>query len=72
VNIKKIRERLGMSQEKFAEALSQVLFKDLPGSVGDVKYLSRQKVNDWERGRHEPDELMLLAIKALQAKRREQ
>lgn len=67
-DIKALRERLGMTQDEFAEALASIRLKDLDATLGDVRGFSKQRVYEWESGIRNPDDLVQIALKYLAKK----
>ena len=63
MDIKKIREKLGMTQEQFCTSLNGV---ELNIMIRDVRRIDRTQISGWEIGRRNPDKLIKKAIKILQ------
>lgn len=62
MDIKKIREKLGMTQEQFCTSLNGV---ELNIMIRDVRRIDRTQISGWETGRRNPDKLIQEAIKKM-------
>lgn len=61
-----IRKRLGLSLSAMARELSQVRLRELPGTLADIRSLTRQNIWQYEHGVRNPDRLLQLALIALE------
>jgi len=65
-SITDVRKRLGLSPSEMAQALSQVRFRELPGTLADVRSFTRQKIWQYEHSFRNPDKLVQLALAVLE------